>query len=576
MEKFSKINELKELLNKGFSPIQISRRKEFLTIYNSILNYKNKLSIPKDSSIHRVFWHIFNGPEIPLCKTCKKKRVSWRQRKHDYQTFCSSKCSMSDPNVKIKYNKSIKDNFGVDSIFQSEEIKEKSKKTLLDKFGVEHAMQNPELKQKALINSKNSLLTKYGQDNPSKIKKFKEKRDDTFNKKYGGNPLSCEHIRDKIKNTNLTKYGVNNTFLIKKSLKNKKESSNKNSYNNMIDAISGLYEPMFNYEDYNGRVGHAYNFKCLKCEDIFLHKFNHVTNIPRCFKCYPYKKSKAEIEISDYLKSINQNFTKNTQSVIKPLELDFYIEDYNIAIEYNGLYWHSFDKKESKEEKNYHLNKTEKCLNKGIKLFHIFENEWINKKDIWKGIISNSLNLSKKVFGRKCNIKEVSKSEKSLFLNKNHLQGNDNSSIYFGLFLNNELVSIITIGKSRYNKKFEYEIHRFCSKIGINVIGGFSKLLKFFEKKFSPSSIITYADRRYSNGDLYRNNGFLELKSSSPNYFYLSDNKNLYSRLKFQKHKLSGQLSEYDSNLTEYENMFNNGYRRIWDCGNLVFKKHYE
>lgn len=108
-----------------------------------------------------------------------------------------------------------------------------------------------------------------------------------------------------------------------------------------------------------------------------------------------------------------------------------------------------------------------------------------------------------------------------------------------------------------------------ANKINLNVIGGFSKLLKYFRQNYT-GSIITYADKRYSNGDLYRTNGFQELKDSQPNYFY-TRGQELYSRMQFQKHKLEKQLKDYDFKLSEAENMFINGYRRIWDCGNKVF-----
>jgi hypothetical protein len=129
----------------------------------------------------------------------------------------------------------------------------------------------------------------------------------------------------------------------------------------------------------------------------------------------------------------------------------------------------------------------------------------------------------------------------------------------------------MTFGKSRYNKAYEYELLRFANKCNINVIGGFSKLLKYFITTYSPKSIITYADRRFSNGNVYEKNNFTFLHNSKPNYYYTKYDKHLYSRVVFQKHKLNNKLEVFNSELTEWENMQLNNYDRIWDCGNKVY-----
>jgi hypothetical protein len=122
------------------------------------------------------------------------------------------------------------------------------------------------------------------------------------------------------------------------------------------------------------------------------------------------------------------------------------------------------------------------------------------------------------------------------------------------------------------NKNYDYEIARFCNKLNTSVIGGFSKLFNYFVKNYEFSNIITYADKRISNGGLYQNNGFTLLRESEPNYFYTKDYKLLESRNKYQKHKLKELLPNYNSELTEWENMQLHGYDRIWDCGNYVFE----
>ena len=291
------------------------------------------------------------------------------------------------------------------------------------------------------------------------------------------------------------------------------------------------------------------------------------------FDLYKRPSSSHENDIFSFLSDEFDSVSvlKNSKKIIPPLELDIYLPDYNLAIEFNGIYWHS---EQNGKDRNYHLNKTNFCEEKDIQLLHIFENEWNEKQDIWKSIIRNKLGKNgSKVFARKCTVKEVSSKIANLFLDDNHLQGRDRSSIRLGLYHNDELVSLFTIGKSRYDKKYQYEILRFCNKLNTSIVGGFGKLYKYFERNYNPTSIITYADKRFSDGNLY-NNFFEYSHDSKPNYFYKIGHV-LHSRIAYQKHKLADKLELFDESLSEYQNMLLNGYDRIWDCGNKVYTKKY-
>ena len=220
--------------------------------------------------------------------------------------------------------------------------------------------------------------------------------------------------------------------------------------------------------------------------------------------------------------------------------------------------------------KNYHLEKTELCLENDIQLLHIFEGEYL---ELWLSMINSKLGLNNKIFARKCIIKELKSKETEDFLNKNHLQGFCQAKINMGLFYEDKLVSVMSFSKPRFNKKYEYELIRFASKRNYTVIGGASKLWNYFVNKYNPKSVITYANRRFSNGDLYYKLGFTFIEKTKPNYFYFSkQHPKLEPRIKFQKHKLKDILEVYDENLSEAENMFNNKYRRIFDSGNLKFE----
>jgi len=284
--------------------------------------------------------------------------------------------------------------------------------------------------------------------------------------------------------------------------------------------------------------------------------------------------SSQESEIYNFLKLYKISPIQSDRTILNGKELDIYIPSHIIAMEFDGIYWHS---EGMGKNRSYHLNKTKDCFDNNIQLLHIFENEWNNhiKKEIWKSVILNKLGIcSQKIFARKCTINEVDNKTAKQFLLNNHLQGHTPSSINIGLYYENELVSLMTFGKSRYNKSYQYELIRFCNRLNTVVVGGASKLFTYFIRNYKPESLISYADMRYSNGTLYEKLGFTKLKNSQPNYFYFhkSDTNNLMSRVQFQKHKLKDKLETFDIELTEYQNMLNNGYDRIWDCGNCVYK----
>jgi len=392
---------------------------------------------------------------------------------------------------------------------------------------------------------------------PKEKRKIVSKREETKEKKYNdknyNNPL-------KISYTINSNYGVKSASSI--HILNK-QSLNSHGFKNFIK------NGYFNKE---GCMS-FYNIKSDKV-NVLKREYNITTkNIP--------SKETVEIKINN---EFNNIFYINDRKLIKPLEIDLLNEEYKIGIEYNGLMWHSFGiSKHSMfnkptEDKNRHLNKTLLLEEKGYTLLHIFENEWLdkNKKSIWVSIIEDKLNKNIKIGARKCIIKEVETKEARKFVDENHLQGYCNSSIKIGLYYRDNLMSIMTFGKSRFNKDIEYELIRFCTKKSYTLQGGGSKMLNYFEKTYKPKSLISYANRRWSKGNFYIKSGFTFSHDTKPNYFYFHPKENiLWSRNKFQKHKLKGLLATFNPKDTETINMFNNNYRKIYDSGNKVFIKRY-
>ena len=287
------------------------------------------------------------------------------------------------------------------------------------------------------------------------------------------------------------------------------------------------------------------------------------------------KSSKMEVEIEQLLTSRGVKVEKNNRNIITPLELDLYLPDQKIAIEVNGLYWHS--ENHGHKHRNYHLSKLQACEKLGIRLVQLFDDEWRTKKDIVESKLMSMVGVGgSKVYARKCKVVEIETATKSQFLNKYHIQADDKSRVKLGLYHEEELVAVMTFGDLRSalgSKKEEgsYELIRFCTSH--NVIGGASKLLSYFCKKYSPRQIISYADRRFTTTttqNLYDKLGFTLLSQTKPNYWYTKDFAKKLHRYNFTKGRLVQEFGA-DPSKSETQIMYEMGYDRVWDCGNLKY-----
>ena len=285
--------------------------------------------------------------------------------------------------------------------------------------------------------------------------------------------------------------------------------------------------------------------------------------------------SYSEKELVDFIKSIcDYEIVENSRQIISPKELDIYIPSKNLAIEFDGVHWHD----ENHIDKNYHFNKTRLCNEKGIDLIHVFEDDWLYKKEIVKSMIASRLGMyQQKIFARKCEIKEIEKSQAELFFNENHLQGFTNCNDYVALIHNNEVVQCVAIREKGWHDG-NVELTRMVTKLNTQVIGGFSKLMKFVYDKYK-SPITSYIYRAWFNGKGYLESGFEVIKENPPSYSYVMNGKRIH-KSHFRKDKIKkmyekGLLKFYDETKTEHENMINNNVYRIYDCGTIkvVYKK---
>lgn len=561
------------------------------------------------------------------CPTCGKL-LSLNSVKIGVQ-YCSNKCAQSDPYIKAKVQNTLKQHFGEKGL-GSEEVRAKIKATNLKRYGTEHAASSKivrdkikatNLKRYGVENTyaaevvkekiKQVNIEKFGVDNPNKSKEIRDKIKQTNQKRYNGNapicsntvkskiqstmlnrygvdvPSKSEEIKKKIQSTLLDKYGV--TAPLKSSIiKEKYLKTNLEKYGAENPLKSSIirskiiktrrinYYPKFldllkkknisllsSKEDYIN--GLNLKLKCGYCNTEWTK--DHLSSIT-CPHCIHTLASKAEKDLLFYIKSLYSGpIIENTRKIIKPYELDIYLPEKKLAFEFNGTYWHSDICKPAK----YHISKTRLCNKKKVRLIHIFEYEWMFNQEKIKNLIKSALGIfDVRLYARQCEVKEISHPEYKKFLELYHLQNSVNSSIRYGLYYKDELVSVIGFGKSRF-KKGEVELHRYCVKAGYQIIGGFSKLIKHACKDANISEFISYIDLAHFSGRGYKKAGFKLVEVTNPSYIYIRGDE-IKSRMQCQKHKLEAFLENFDPAKSEYENMLLNDWDRVYDCGNLKVK----
>lgn len=544
--------------------------KNHIEEYSYIIEYCQLNKIFDIPFKEKVYLCLNNINCVPICKNpnCSKK-VKFKNSTIGYHEYCSIKCISSDPSIKkIKESKSL-EKWGTKTPAESEKIKDKIVKTNIEKWGANSPMCNEKIKEK----SKETILKNWGVDNPAKSKEILEKRIESFKK---------SNYKETFKKTSLEKYGVEHPWM-NKEIHDKTIDFFYKSYKERIE--DKIDKNKFTFKGFKRGISTSLLFHCNECNKDFeiltyqfYYRINSKTNI--CTNCFPISENSSisQLEVYKFIKNnYDDEVILNCKNIITPYEIDIYLPKLGIGFEFNGIWWHS----EKYKGENYHLKKHQYSENNNIKLYTIWEDDWNIKKEICKSFIINKLGkTSQKIYARKCEIKKISYNDSRTFLNNNHLQSDCKSAIRIGLYYENELVNIMTFSKLRLplqrldkNRKKEgyYELTRYCNKINTNVIGGASKLLKYFINNYNPISIETYSDNLISNGDLYEKLGFKYEHTSKPGYWYLIDEIRSH-RFNWRKQKLV-KLG-YDANKTEEEIMNELGYYRIYNAGNKKWILH--
>lgn len=570
---------------------------------SEIASKKRKQSIMKKYGVDNIF---------------KVKEIRTRAKKTMIEKY-GVEHAMQNQEIQAKMHGTMIEKYGVEHAGLMEDFKDKVSETSIKKYGANHPMLNAEILEK----KNKTMVEKYGVPNPMHNQDLLEKRNSTNLEKYQhSSPLMNEKVRKKIIKSNLEKYGVEYP-LQSPTIKEKATNALKEKYGTTNNwNIPGVREkrkqkslekygveyPIMNIlvkERIKNVILQKYDNKHFKQQHISEETINNLNDktwlteqhhtkkktikkitdeidvvspatTGRYFKKYnvdvlSHSSSQGERDIAAYIRSIySGTVLTNVRDVIRPLELDVYLPDLKIAFEYNGIFWHG--EKQGKD-RTYHLNKLQRCAEEGIRLIQITDAEWLTKQEIVQSRISSIVHNNSTIYARKTTIRQLSARESSVFFRETHIQGTAGQAICYGLVYEGEIVAAMSFGKARYTNGVDWELIRYANKLYTSVVGGASKLFSHFIKTHDAKSIVTYSDKRWNTGRLYKNLGFTFVHAAAPNYYYFRpiDTTKLYHRSQFQKHKLANKLEMFDPTLTEWENMKLNGYDRIWDCGNDVY-----
>ena len=496
---------------------------------------------------------------------------------------------MNNPLVVNKLKQTNEERYGGVG-FQCEELASRSRSTTKQRYGVDNFAKSELFAERF----EQSSLNKYGVSNPAKLDSVKSKIKETQEKKYGkwyaqtddfkkrsvetfmrnygvSNPMHSEEVINKIQQQNMKKWGVPYWMMLPESQKKLKEGSIKKFGTIWYSSAHLSKECLDIIHDSDKLVEYVLKFpkerrthnniaESLGCSAVYLSELtrSYGDKVRDAFTMMP-SVSSAEMTVRDILSEWNIDAEYNDRSVLKPKELDIYVPSHNFAIEFDGWYWHS---KQAGTPVNYHQDKSRSCAEKGIQLYHIFENDWNDGRK--RAIIKSQLKAKlvgncERIFARNCILKEVSVDDAREFLNDNHLQGYRNCSIRLGLYCNDELVCIMTFGKAYLHRDSScWEIYRQCSKMNYIVVGGSSKLFKAFLLRANPDKVITYSDFATGTGNVYTVLGFSPVRLTAPNYKWISE--------KDEKSRYQCQFKD------EVRIMESNHYVQLYDAGNILWE----
>lgn len=487
------------------------------------------------------------------CPVCHEFNHTFRfnNSRNDNYFYCSKECRYSKTGYSLTM-KSYKEKTGYDNPYANPEVQQKRKDNFIKNYGVTTPMELEEFKQKNINNNKlnhNGQLyvqTKEGKEqiketninnhnglHNMQTKEFKERVIEKSQELFGTNyPVQAKEVRDK----QIELYG--GMGLASKIIREKAEAT----FGSPMNASNPkIFEKIKKTTE--ARTG-------LSFKEAF---------VQRSQKALKQKFGIKEIINPEIFK---QNLLKDF-ACKETLKLDNFTYDFSIK-SINTLI--SLNTKVIQSERNYHLNKTETAIKNNYKCIHIWD--WDNPNKIL-----NMFTPKQNIYARKCYIKEIDTKTCDNFLNQYHLQNTLRSNpVKLGLFYNNELIEVMTFGTPRYNKNYEYELLRLCTKSNYKVIGGASKLFKHFINTYNPTSIISYCDYSKFDGKVYCQLGMSLKEQTAPACHWCKGKQHFTDNLLRQQgaDRLIG--TNYGKGTNNEDILLKEGFMKIYDCGQLVFE----
>lgn len=457
-----------------------------------------------------------SGPHTTSCEVCGKA-IEYTCSPREKPKCCSQPC------LNERKRRNVFKKYGVDNVNQlksvrekisqknsSEEVRERRKQTCIERYGVDNVSKSEEVKGKI----KSTFLARYGKSNAMQIQEFKDKYD-------------WDSIIQKRCNTMMERYGV--------------------TYSLDVPEVKQ------------------------RVKDIHIRKYG----VPYFVMTEAYRHPSK----SNVISKINQQFSKDLacKEIHNQLEFpvgdkvyDIYVENSNILIEIDPTYTHNFFGNHWNKEgltSDYHLLKTKNAESNNYRCIHIFD---------WDNIdaIINQMLLSKiTIYARNCILKAIDFKTAVEFELSNHLQGScKGQTVCLGLYFDNQLIQVMTFGKPRYNKNYEWELLRLCTKSGYRVIGGASKLFKYFINNYNPQSIISYCDRSKFTGEVYEKIGMKLHHTTQPSKVWSKGVDKVTDNLLRQRgfDQLFG--ANYGKGTSNEELMIEHGWLPVYDCGQAVYE----
>lgn len=444
--KTSEIDEL--MLNLQADPIQL--------FYLVKLNYTE---IPKCPACGKLVYEFWKREYCSI--TCGLKSEQKKERcKHTcLQRYGKSNVSQVDfiNNRKIE---TCRNNYGTDYPMQSLIVQNKSKETCLSNYNVEHPAQSDIIKRR----TEQTNLKRYGVKYVSQNYDIRQKQLKTCFENNGAYyNLSLPCVRDKIKETCNNLYGVDYPSQNKDIINKTKTKLKINYYNTFLEKIASKNISYLGTKDSYINYDEERMYKCNICNSVFYTDKTNPASI-FCRTCYDNYKSNKEFIVYKFVSNFipEDDIIRNTRTVIsddnQKYELDIYIPSKNLAIEFNGIYWHS----DIFKDKYYHQNKFLACYEKGIRLIQINEFDWNTNRSIVESIIKDALDVHEhQIDANDCTVNEIDERTYMCFLFENSLQLLEEKDKYYGMFYKDRLVCVFGLkdGIATYAYDLSYKIN---------------------------------------------------------------------------------------------------------------------